>query len=112
MQELGVVFLQLFYQDPEFFPVVLAVGGNEKEQNRVSFYMAEESMTQSLSFRGTFDDTGQVGHTEAAAIPVFHHAELGGQCGESIVGDLGFGGRNYGQQGGFAGIGEAYETYI
>ena len=68
-------------------------------------------MPQAPALAGSFDEPGDVGHDELGVVEP-HHAEVGLQGGERVVGDLGFGGRDAGDQGALAGIGEAHQRHV
>ena len=74
--------------------------------------MPQEPQADSLPLVGAFDDARNVGHDEGPVVPVGDNPEIGLQGGEGIVGDLGFGRGNAGEEGGFAGVRESYETYV
>jgi hypothetical protein len=61
---------------------------------------------------GALDQAGNVGHHEALAGGQVHHAEVGGQGGERIVGDLRLGGAGGGQEGRLAGVGQADQADV
>ena len=61
---------------------------------------------------GPFDDAGNVGHHERTAVTYLHDAEIGFQRGEGVVGYLGFRGRYYGEQRGFAGVRESDQPHV
>ncbi len=65
-------------------------------------------MAQSSALGRPFDQPGDVGENELAAVD-FHDPEAGFEGGERIVGDLGTGRRYPGDEGRLAGVGEAHE---
>ena len=52
--------------------------------------------------RGALDEAGEVGHHELGVVAQAHHAEVGLEGGEGVVGDLGLGGRDGGDERGLA----------
>ena len=69
-------------------------------------------MAEAGAFCCAFDEAGNVGHHEAVVFIHAHHAEIGVQGGEGVVGDFGARGRHGADQGGFAGIGHAEQADI
>jgi len=69
-------------------------------------------MSQPFAFGSAFNNAWQVGYTEAAPIAVLHHAQVGCDGSKSIVGNFGFGGSDYRQQGRFASIGKTHQSNI
>jgi hypothetical protein len=74
--------------------------------------MAEELMAETTSFRRTFDQSGDIGNNER--LPFIHtdDAEVRHEGREGIVGDLGAGGADAGDQGRLPGIRKSYQTDI
>ena len=73
--------------------------------------MAEEAVAQSDALMRAFDQAGQIGHHEFAAIDR-EHAELRMQRGEGIIRDLRLGRADGGEEGRLAGIRQADEAGI
>ncbi len=69
-------------------------------------------MAQPLAFRRALDQPGNVGNDEAPARPQTHHAEIGIQRGERIVGNLGTGIGHGGNQGALSRVGHAQQPHI
>ena len=74
--------------------------------------MAQEAQSQAFALAGPLDDAGDVRHDKRFAFAVGHDAQVGLQRGEGIVGNLRLGGRHGGEQGRFACVGEAHQTYV
>jgi hypothetical protein len=66
--------------------------------------MAQKLDAQARAFGRAFDQSRNIGHHEAFQRPDPHHAQIGMQGGEGIVGDLGPSGGHGADQGGFAGV--------
>ena len=73
--------------------------------------MAEEAVAEAGALMGALDQAGNVGEHELGLVAA-HHAELGMQGGEGIVGDLRPRRRGRRQQGRFAGIGQTHQPGI
>ena len=69
-------------------------------------------MSQPGAFGCAFNQAGDVGHYKALAFVHAHHAQVGVQRGEGIVGHFGAGGGHGADQGGFAGIGHAQQADV
>ena len=64
--------------------------------------MAQEAVTQALTFGGTFNQAGNIGYG-VAGVASLHHTQVGNQSGEGVVSDLGAGRRNCCNEGGLTG---------
>ncbi len=73
--------------------------------------VAQELVAQPAARVRALDQAGDVGQHEIAVID-HHHAQVGTQGGEGIVGDLGLGAADHRQQGGFAGVGHADDAHV
>ncbi len=73
------------------------------EQHAAALDMAEEAVAETDAFVRAFDQAGNIGQHEFAAVGA-HHAELGMQRGEGIIGDFRLGGADRGEQSRLAGI--------
>ena len=76
-----------------------------------TLHVAQEIMPQSHAFAGAFHQTGNIRQHEVRLAP-FGNAQIGGQGGKVIVGDLGFRRRQRGQNGAFAHVGEADQPHV
>ena len=83
-----------------------------KEQHGVALDVAQEAGAQALALGRALDDAGNVGHHERFVVAVGHHAQVGHEGGEGVVGNLGLGGRYYRQQRALARVGEAHEAHV
>ncbi len=61
---------------------------------------------------GPLDETGEVGHDELGLVVEPHHAEVRLEGGEGVVGDLGLGGRDGGDERGLPDAREAHEGHV
>ena len=82
------------------------------EQHGAALDMAEEAVPEAGALVGALDQAGNVGEHEFAARRAPDDAELGRERGERIIGDLGLGARDGGEEGRLAGIGQADEAGI
>ena len=64
-------------------------------------------MAQALALGRALDEAGDVGHDQLEAVVGPHHAEVRLERGEGVVGDLGLGRRDAGDQRGLADVREA-----
>ena len=85
---------------------------DQMEQDGAAFDMAEEAVAEAGAFMGALDQAGDVGEDEFLGGGQADDAELGVQGGEGVVGDFGSGGGDDGQEGGFAGVGQADEAGV
>ena len=75
--------------------------------------MAQELVSQADALAGALDQAGDVRHDKAdLPSPTLNHTQHRGEGGEVVVGDLGLGRADHGDQGGFAHIGEAHQAHI
>jgi hypothetical protein len=84
---------------------------DEVQEHAAALDMAEEAVADSMAFVRALDEAGNVGDDEFARIDA-DDAKPGVQRREGIVGDLGLGGRDRGEEGRLAGIGQADEAGI
>jgi hypothetical protein len=82
------------------------------QQQPGALQMAQELMPQAGAFGRAFDQAGNVGHDEALLGADTHHAQIGVQRRERIVGDLGLGVGDRGDQRGLARIGHAQQAHV
>ena len=73
--------------------------------------VAQEVQAQSLALRGAGDQSGHVSHGEGL-VPDVDHAQVRGQRGERVVGDLRLRGRKHRDERGLAGGGETDEADV
>ena len=66
-------------------------------QQPAAVHVAQEVVAQAGALAGALNDAGDVGHDEADALIHPHHAQVGEQGGEVVVGDLGLGLGHHGQ---------------
>ena len=69
-------------------------------------------MAQASAFRSALDQAGHIGHDKAFLGTHAHHAQIGVQGGERVVGDFGARVGNGGDQGGLSRVGHAQQTHI
>ena len=69
-------------------------------------------MPKTRTLRGTFDQTGHIGHHEALARTHTNHTQIGVQGGERIIGNFGAGIGDGRDQGGLARIGHPQKAHI
>ena len=94
VQQIGPIVGQLAKQDLELGHGSNAVVGSQiqqHEQGAGPFDMAQEPVTETLSVAGTLDQARNVGEDHLESVVGAHHAEVGLEGGEGIVGDLRFG---------------------
>ena len=82
------------------------------QQHGAAFDVAEEAVTEAGAFVGAFDQAGDVGYDELLGVAEADDAELGVERGEGVVGDLGAGGGDDGEEGALASVREADEADI
>ena len=82
------------------------------EQDRGPLDVAEELVAEPHALVRALDEPGDVGDDAGVGVGELEHPELGFQGGERVAGDLGVGRRQSGQQGGFAGIGQADQADV
>ena len=81
-------------------------GVDDVHQRGAALDVAQEVVAQAAALAGALDQAGDVGDGEGR-LAGRDHAEVGHQGGERVVGDLGPGPRDRGDQAGLAGAGEA-----
>ena len=69
-------------------------------------------MTQTCAVSGALDDAGDIRHDEGDALLHIHHAQIGEEGGEVVVGDLGLSPADHAEQRGLTHIGETYQSHI
>ena len=71
------------------------------QQQTGPFHMPQEIMPQSRAFAGPFHQAGNIRHHKIQ-IMMAHHAQVGGEGGKMVIGDLGPRSSDHGQNGAFA----------
>ena len=89
-----------------------AVGGHEHGDEPGALDVLKEPQAQALPRVGALDDPGDIGDDERAMIGQPHHAEVGLERRERVVGDLGPRRRDHRQQRALAGVGLAQQTDV
>jgi hypothetical protein len=64
MEKFRIIFFQFVDQDLKFLTVILAIGGDQEQQDGIAFDMAKEPMAKTLAFRCTFYNAREVGDTK------------------------------------------------
>ena len=82
------------------------------QQQPRALQVAQELVPEPRAFRGPFDQAGDVGHYKTLLRPDTHHAQIGVQRGERVIGNLGPRIRYCGNESGLAGIGHAEQADI
>ena len=65
--------------------------GSEDYINQFGFRDQNHPIDKPLTFAGSFDDPGNIGHYKGAIISVFNNAQVGYQGGKRIISNFGFG---------------------
>ena len=91
VEHLRIELLQFVEQNLVFAFDVVRISRHHEQQQRVALDMTEEAETEALTFRGSLDDTRDIGHHERLVVAIAHDAEGGLHRGEGIVGNLGTG---------------------
>src|SRR5579863_3399842 len=73
------------------------------DQSAAPLDMAEEAVAEAMTLVRALDQPGNVGEHKFAPVNL-GHAETRMESCERVVGDLGLGGRNRGEEGRFAGV--------
>ena len=113
--QLGGVLLQLGIDGLEVLHRVPALGAghiHHVDQQPAAVHMAQKVVAQAGTVGGALDDTGDIGHDEGDALLHIHHAQIGEQGGEVVVGDLGLGPADHAEQGGLAHVGKAHQPHV
>ena len=93
------------------FAGVLAGAVDQMQQHAAALDVAEEAVAEAGAFVRAFDQAGDVGQHELAAVAL-DHAELRVERGERIVGDLRLRRADRGEEGGLAGVRQADEAGV
>src|SRR5690242_12202522 len=81
------------------------------QQHRAALHMAEKARAETGAVMGALDETRQIGDDEFLAVDA-DHAELRGEGGERVIGDLRPGAADRGKEGGFAGIRQPDQRHV
>ena len=91
----------------------LAAGGIDDEHEEAAAHdVAEELVTEADIGVGTLDQARDIGNGGAADGVELHDTDHGLQGGEGVVSDFGAGSAEFGEERGFARVGEADETSV
>ena len=82
---------------------------DQQHQHPGPLDVAQELVAEALALAGALDEAGDVGDDELVAVVEAHHAEVGLERGERVVGDLGLGRGDPGDERGLAHVREADE---
>jgi GTP-binding protein len=82
------------------------------QQHPGALDVAQEAVAQPRALGGALDEAGDVGQDEAAAVLEPDDAQVGRERRERVVGDLGLGARDAGEEGRLAGVGIAEEPGV
>ena len=82
------------------------------EEESAAVDVAQEIVTQTSAFGGAVNESGDIGGHEAVASRHLDNAQIGGEGGEMVVGDLGTRRADAGQQGGLTHAGVADEAHV
>ena len=115
-QQAGVVFAEFFEDGMSVMHRVgIGIEGgdvDDVQQQAGALQVAQELVAKAGALRRALDEAGNVGDDEAAVGVHAHHAEVGMQGGEGVVGDL-RPCRGYGaDEGGFPGVWQAEQPDI
>ncbi len=122
--ESGVEGFELFGDDFEVLNGVRAGGAfggtgvgdvYEVDDDAGALDVAKELDAEPVAEVRAFDEAGEIGHGEGFGVGEFadlDDAEVGLKGGEGVVGDLGFGGGEAGDEGGLADVGVADEAGV
>ena len=113
--QLHAVLLQLGVDGVEIgngVPALAAGHVHQVDQQAAAVDVAQEVVAQAGAFAGALDDAGDVRHDEADTLVHVHHAQIGVEGGEVVVGDLGVGLAHHAQKRGFAHVGEAHQPHV
>ena len=86
------------------------IAGNWKMNKTPS--ETKEFMTESDTFRSTFDETGDISHDKAASVSQIYDTLHGIQSCKMIIGDLWFCIAHSGEQSGFSYVRKTNQSYI
>ena len=89
--KLGAVFFQLIANNAVGLHRVIACHIDEMEQNGATFNMAQKARAEPHTFVGAFNEAWNISQHKTVS-RCFHHAQLGVQGGEGIIGDFWLGG--------------------
>ena len=89
-----------------------AGGIDHEEEEGAAEEVAEEFVTEADVFVCSFDEAGDIGDDDAAVFREFDDTDHGVEGGEGVGSDLRAGGAQSGEEGTFAGVGEADEAGV
>ena len=113
--EVFVVFLDLAAEDFQVGHRIAAIDASDvddEEEQAATGDVAEEFVAEAAIGVSAFDEAGNIGDGAAAEAGELDDADSGLQGGERVGGDLGFGGGEFAEKGGFTGVGEADEADV
>ena len=82
------------------------------DQQAAAVDVPQEVVAQARALAGPLDDAGDIGHDEGHALVHIHHAQVGVQGGEVVVGDFGVDLGHHAQQGALSHVGEAHQSHV
>ena len=85
---------------------------HDVQQQAGALQMAQELVPQPGALAGALNQAGNVGHHKALLWPDAHHAQIGVERGEGVIGNFGACVADGGNEGGFARIGHAQQAHI
>ena len=113
--QLGAVLPQLGVDGVEVGDGVAALAAghvHQMHQQAAAVDVPQEVVAQPGALAGALDDAGDVRHDEAGALVHIHHAQIGVQGGEVVVGDLGVGLADHAEKRTLAHVGEAHQSHV
>ena len=84
---------------------------DEHQQDPGPLHVTKELVAQAPALGRPLDETRDIGHHELVAVEA-DHAQVGLEGRERVIGDLGLGGRDPGDQRALAGVREAHQSHI
>ena len=111
-----VVFFELFDNGLRLFdgvnPIVKRGHVDHMQQQAGALQVAQKLVAQASAVGCAFDEAGHIGHDKAFFGAHTHHAQVGVQGGEGVVGDFGAGVGHRRNKGGLARVGHAQQAHI
>ena len=93
-------------------PALAAGDIHQMHQQTAAVNVPQEVVAQPGPLAGPLDDAGDIRHNEGHALIHIHHAQIGIEGGEVVVGDLGMGLADHAQKGALAHVGKAHQTHV